>query len=904
MKNTILRILSLSLILAMLLSFAACGGQNNSGPSDTGADQTDTPTEVPADTDDGEDEKDDSKYVQARPIELSLKNTLIKYSSPAIPANVGEKIDLSIYSIENKLGGIAQSEYISWSSEDITLEGSSVTPDARGVYKLCAEESGRKHYIYLVVKEQDDEEYVLYFNDFDSEDSLSELEIISATDAAALSVKDGQLTLDASADESQSLFVLLPEWLGAFGDYTITAPATITEKANESRWLSVAFRVQPSQNAYYQMCVRAASSASNGVEIAHRTPSDSWEYFSKTSHSADLCPTEPSVLSIRVCASAAEAYINGEARGSGYSLSHYKSGRVGLQVNGAEALFESVKVTLAIDDASNIALEPTVVDRIDAAHELENIALDPPDVALMCLDGELNVTDRDGEILLSVNEAIEALDGKIIPAFVLPDYELCDFDALCALFESLELSDIMIVSDDARTIRAMRERDQSLLAIFDTSEWNWDEHELIDARSAANSAGARICILPSEMAKQTNVEFFNTLNVAVWCETLDASAEEALRLITSGANAVIAHDHSLVKAYLSSSLFEKGSLLRPVGIIGHRGMPAYAPENTIAGSQLAAEYGANIIENDIYITRDGVIVVMHDSTIDRTTNGSGNVEDFTYEELCAFAVDDMPDTAANLHGAVRDPQPIPTLEEYIKLFDGTDTFLFIEIKSSSVDRIVPALKEMLDRYDFYDQCSVICFSSSTLIKVKELIPEISVGFLCSTSDISDILHNTNSSSSSYNPSSHCVSHSLVKFLYDRGIFTWPWTVNDTATFNSLYLMGVAGITTNHSNYAQKYMKRITTDSESYSLTAGSSVGVTVTAELYGADADSESYENDRITSSKAEMFLVSGNQTLAFDGRSITATESGEATVIFRLGFSVGGERAYVYTQPITVTVN
>ena len=68
-------------------------------------------------------------------------------------------------------------------------------------------------------------------------------------------------------------------------------------------------------------------------------------------------------------------------------------------------------------------------------------------------------------------------------------------------------------------------------------------------------------------------------------------------------------------------------------VIAHRGSSAYAPENTLAAFQLAAEQGADAIELDVDLTRDGQVVVMHDATIDRTTDGHGRVGDLTLEEI-------------------------------------------------------------------------------------------------------------------------------------------------------------------------------------------------------------------------------------------------------------------------------
>jgi glycerophosphoryl diester phosphodiesterase len=296
---------------------------------------------------------------------------------------------------------------------------------------------------------------------------------------------------------------------------------------------------------------------------------------------------------------------------------------------------------------------------------------------------------------------------------------------------------------------------------------------------------------------------------------------------------------------------------------------------------------------------------MHDSTVDRTTNGSGNVEDMFYEQLCEYYVDDKPDDPNHLDGRITEAQGIPTLEKYLMYFKDTYTFIFIEIKSSKADRLVPALKKLLDKYDFYDQCAVICFSTDMIKAVKREIPELSAGWLSSTANFNTILDTSSSCESSYNPSHNCISHSLVKKLSDRGILSWPWTVNDINTFDSLYLCGVAGITTNYANYAKNYFRHIYADKSEYKLSVGQSVTVNISAELYGANDPSDyTFENKLVGVDNAEMIIISSNTDVHFDGSKITASKAGNANVIFRAPFKLNnGSTAYVYTQPITVTV-
>ena len=192
--------------------------------------------------------------------------------------------------------------------------------------------------------------------------------------------------------------------------------------------------------------------------------------------------------------------------------------------------------------------------------------------------------------------------------------------------------------------------------------------------------------------------------------------------ILSGGNGIITKDIPGAKTALAEN-FEKNTMTRQILIVGHRGMPGSYPENTIEGSLFAIEAGADIVENDIYITKDGVIVAMHDGDISRTTNGAGNVESFTLAELKEFLVD--------THSAHTDWR-IPTLEEYFiewKKLDKTKQ-LFVEIKSGKpelIDEFIRLVKE----YDIADQVSVITFSQDQIIRLHEAFPEMSIGFLTS-----------------------------------------------------------------------------------------------------------------------------------------------------------------------------
>ncbi len=386
------------------------------------------------------------------------------------------------------------------------------------------------------------------------------------------------------------------------------------------------------------------------------------------------------------------------------------------------------------------------------------------------------------------------------------------------------------------------------------------------------------------MATSENTNYLNSLAITVWYKADKNDKVELYKLITSGANGILTTDRQLLEECLTSSVFSRNSLVRPVLVIGHRGIPQSAPENTIYGSLLASEYGASIIENDIYITKDDVIIVMHDGTIDRTTNGAGSIESMTYAQLSQYSVD--------YFGGVA-PQPIPTLEDYFKTFKGTGVNLFIEIKSTQT-RIVRELKKLIEQYDIMDQCCVISFHAQQINQVRKSIPELSCGYLNDdASSLSNILNKVSNYDSTFNPSYGRVNAELMQSASHRGVSMWPWTVNDERSFANFYLSGTWGITTNRADFVKDYIKFLTPE-ESYSITVG---------EELKADIKALTYSGDVITPD-AEMTVIDGNGTVKYEDGTFTANEAGDAVVIFKAKYKINGsdKLVCVYSQPVTVS--
>ena len=108
-------------------------------------------------------------------------------------------------------------------------------------------------------------------------------------------------------------------------------------------------------------------------------------------------------------------------------------------------------------------------------------------------------------------------------------------------------------------------------------------------------------------------------------------------------------------------------------IFAHRGASGYAPENTLEAFRLAMEQGADGIELDVHLTKDGEVVVIHDETLDRTSDGQGKVRDYTLEELKKFSFHNHIEKYKGVQ--------IPTLKEVLDLVENSSMKVNIELKT-------------------------------------------------------------------------------------------------------------------------------------------------------------------------------------------------------------------------------
>jgi len=160
-------------------------------------------------------------------------------------------------------------------------------------------------------------------------------------------------------------------------------------------------------------------------------------------------------------------------------------------------------------------------------------------------------------------------------------------------------------------------------------------------------------------------------------------------------------------------------------IIGHRGCADYAPENTLEGLHTAADMGVEWVELDVKLTKDDIPIIFHDDTLERTTNGSGNVKDFTLQELKELDAGSW--FAEGFYGST-----IPTLEEAVDVLIERDLGLNLEIKPCAGrerDTAEVALDMLSTIWDAHDQLLISSFSYVSLEAALEVADDWHRGFL-------------------------------------------------------------------------------------------------------------------------------------------------------------------------------
>lgn len=219
--------------------------------------------------------------------------------------------------------------------------------------------------------------------------------------------------------------------------------------------------------------------------------------------------------------------------------------------------------------------------------------------------------------------------------------------------------------------------------------------------------------------------------------------------------------------------------------IAHRGFSGQCPENTMIAFKKAYEIGADGIELDVQLTKDGEVVVFHDYTINRMTGENGCVQEMTLNELQA--------------ASMLEKQWIPTLAEYLSWVWKKDLFTLIELKSNGVD--LSGLEEkVVDLVSYFGVEDKVLLSSeydNELVKIKELSPLIKCGLLVYPWNKAVMERAVKLSVKYIHPDVNDMNKETIDLMRAQGFKTKIWTVNDTEWLKWLVDLNVDAIITDY-----------------------------------------------------------------------------------------------------------
>ena len=214
----------------------------------------------------------------------------------------------------------------------------------------------------------------------------------------------------------------------------------------------------------------------------------------------------------------------------------------------------------------------------------------------------------------------------------------------------------------------------------------------------------------------------------------------------------------------------------------HRVASQYAPENTLMAFDLGLSMGANGIETDIQLTKDGIPVLFHDNTLVRMTGREGSVEDYTYEELRWFWVE---------KGICRDR--IPTLQAFLERYADKDITFALEMKKPGTHK---AVADAVRSFGIQLKTVVTSFNYEELLALRAYAPELNAGYLTRDIDADTLRKMRQAGIDELCPKATEITKEKVDFWHEQGFNVRAWGVSDPELMTQAYEAGVDGMTVN------------------------------------------------------------------------------------------------------------
>ena len=232
----------------------------------------------------------------------------------------------------------------------------------------------------------------------------------------------------------------------------------------------------------------------------------------------------------------------------------------------------------------------------------------------------------------------------------------------------------------------------------------------------------------------------------------------------------------------------------------HRGASAYYPENTMLSFEKAIEMGCTGIETDVQLTKDGVLVLIHDELVDRTTDGEGFVKDYPYNDLNKL-------DAGCWKGKEFTGVKIPTVEELLLLTKDKNIIINFEIKNGIVmyEGIEQKLIDLIHKHKMESKVTFSSFNHYSMAKCRKLTKEISTGLLYMEGLYKPYNYAKTVGANAIHPHFNALNEEVIKKTQKHKVKINVFTINDKKQMKFFLDMKVDGIITNYPDILHELM---------------------------------------------------------------------------------------------------
>jgi len=301
---------------------------------------------------------------------------------------------------------------------------------------------------------------------------------------------------------------------------------------------------------------------------------------------------------------------------------------------------------------------------------------------------------------------------------------------------------------------------------------------------------------PAVMCWLTERFFEDTDEVIVIPERKSHKMEKVPKMVLFSfiASASLLLNITYLQALYKGNVNLNVGILTKTQITAHRGFSKVAPENTMYAFTEAVNSDADYIELDVQLTADGQLVVFHDKTLERTTNGKGELSSYTYDELLQLSAGSWFSDDGQF-----DDAKISLLSEVLDTV-GSDILMNIEIKNhGNVLATAEKTVETVEEYGLERSCYITSFSYKALKKVKELNPKIKTGLIANIASSTSFTRLKYIDAVSLNYI--FINQSIVNMAHQNGKRIFVWTVDNTSDIQHMIALGVDNIITNRPDKA-------------------------------------------------------------------------------------------------------